>query len=366
VIRTALRELRRRPSRFVVATFLIAFLTVLVLLLGALLDGLFLGSTGAIRTQRADVFVYSADSRESFLRSRITPEMRTDVEAVARVTETGGLGIALVGAAIPGEADLADAAVIGYEKATEGVPEPPAPGQAWADRRLEAFGASEGDTLLLGPRQVPVTIAGWVEDTNYLLQGGLWVEPGTWRAVQNASRPDAAVTEGVFQVLVGTGEGDAASLAATIDEATGTTSSLTKDDAIFSLPGTREQSSTFNLIIGFTYLVVLLVVALFFALLVRERTGLIGVFKAMGASTWQVALGLVVQAVSVSAVAFLIGWGIASLLRLAIPPGVPASFQPSRAVTTLVIIVVVALVGSALSLRRVAKIDPASAIGGAA
>jgi putative ABC transport system permease protein len=211
-----------------------------------------------------------------------------------------------------------------------------------------------------------VTIVGWVEDTNYLLQGGLWVEPGTWRALQNASRPDAAVSDGVFQALVVTGDGSASDLAGTIDRATGETSSLTKEEAVFSLPGTREQNSTFTLIIGFTYAVVLLVVALFFALLVRERSGLIGVFKAMGASTGQVASGLVLQAVSVSAIAFVLGWAVASLLRLAIPSGVPASFQPSRAVTTLLIIVAVALVGSALSLRRVAKIDPASAIGGAA
>jgi putative ABC transport system permease protein len=367
MIRTAVRELRRKPGRFVVATFLIAFLTVLALLLGALLDGLFLGSTGAIRTQRADVFVYSADSRESFLRSRITPELRAQVEAVEGVTETGGLGFALVGAQVPGETELADVAVVGYELATDGVPSPPPPGEAWADRRLEAFGVDEGDTLLLGPRQVPVSVAGWVEDSNYLLQGGLWVEPGTWRGVQNASRPDAAVADGVFQSLVVTGDLPPSELAQAIDAGTGgATSSLTKDEAVLSLPGTREQQATFNLILAFTYLVVLIVVALFFALLVRERTGLIGVFKAMGASTWQVAAGLVLQAVLVSAIAFAVGWGLVRLLALVIPPGIPAAFESSRAVTTLAVIVLVALVGSALSLRRVAKIDPASAIGGAA
>jgi hemin transport system permease protein len=367
MIRTAVRELRRRPGRFVVATFLIAFLTVLALLLGALLDGLFLGSTGAIRTQKADVFVYSADSRDSFLRSRITPDLRAEVEQVSGVSSTGGLGIALVGAQVPGETELADAAVIGYELPTDGVPAPPPPGEAWADRRLEASGVEVGQTLLLGPRQVPVTVSGWVSDTSYLLQGGLWVEPGTWREVQNASRPDAAVADGVFQVLVVTGDGSATALAEAIDAGTNSaTSSLTKAEAILSLPGTREQQATFNLIIIFTYLVVLLVVALFFALLVRERTGLIGVFKAMGASTWQVAAGLVMQAVLVSAIAFAVGWGLVQLLALVIPPAVPATFQPSRAVTTLAVIVVVALVGSALSLRRVAKIDPASAIGGGA
>ena len=40
--------------------------------LGGLLDGLYLGSTGAIRAQKADVIVYSQSARDSFLRSRIT------------------------------------------------------------------------------------------------------------------------------------------------------------------------------------------------------------------------------------------------------------------------------------------------------
>ena len=50
-----LRELRRRPSRFIVATVVLSFLATLLLFLGGLLDGLYLGSTGAIRAQQGDV-----------------------------------------------------------------------------------------------------------------------------------------------------------------------------------------------------------------------------------------------------------------------------------------------------------------------
>ncbi|HEX9259318.1 MAG TPA: hypothetical protein VF855_07250, partial [Acidimicrobiales bacterium] len=267
-MRLAWRELRRRPSRFVVAALLLTFLVLLLLFLGGLLDGLYRGSTGAIRAQQADVFVYSEDSRESFLRSRIPPELRAEVEAVSGVTEVGGLGFALVGAKVPGETDLANVAVAGYEVPPRGVPAPPAPGTGYADRRLEAFGVDKGETLLLGPAEVPVTVVGWVEDTSYLLQGGLWVEPDTWREVQNKSRPDARVTEGVFQVLVATVSGDPSAMAATIDDATGATSTLTKGEAVLSIPGTREQQATFNAIIGITFMVAGLVIALFFALLV--------------------------------------------------------------------------------------------------
>ena len=76
-----LKELRRRPSRFVVATVVLSFLATLLLFLGGLLDGLYLGSTGAIRAQQADVIVFSESARDSFLRSRITAEQRATVEA---------------------------------------------------------------------------------------------------------------------------------------------------------------------------------------------------------------------------------------------------------------------------------------------
>ena len=251
-MRTALRELRRRPGRFAVATGALTLLVVLLLFLGALLDGLYLGSTGAIRAQDADVFVYSADARDSFLRSRITSEQRATVEGVDGVAATGGMGLALVAGRVPGEEDLADTAVIGYELPNSTVPEPPAAGTAWADRRLEADGVEIGDTIAVGPAGTPIEVAGWVEDSGYLLQGSLWVEPDTWRQVQRESRPDAAVGDDVFQVLlVQAGPGvDAAELARRIDAATGgATKSLTRAEAVLSLPGTRQQNSTFRSII---------------------------------------------------------------------------------------------------------------------
>ena len=51
--------------------------------------------------------------------------------------------------------------------------------------------------LGVGPQQIPVKVRGWVKDTNYLLQGALWVEPSTWRRVQETSRPDARVANGL-------------------------------------------------------------------------------------------------------------------------------------------------------------------------
>jgi putative ABC transport system permease protein len=362
----ALVELRRRPSRFAVATIVLTFLTLLLLLLGGLLDGLYLGSTGAIRAQDADLIVYSDSARDSFLRSRITAELRADIEAVDGVDAAGGLGLTLLAAAVPGETDLADVALAGYQLAPNGVPAPPPPGHAWADDRLRDFGAVVGDAVLIGPAEVPVVIDGWVEDTNFLQQAGLWVDLPTWRAVQNANRPDAFVADGVVQVLVIQSSQAAGALADAIDTATaGATSTLSRDDAVLALPGIREQQSTFDAIIYSTLVVVLAVVGLFFSLLTLERTALYGVLKAIGASTRRLFAGVVVQAVVVAVVAFVIGALLAVAAEAALSAEVPLQLTGSRFVFTFVALIVAAVLGSAISLRRVTRVDPASAIGSA-
>jgi putative ABC transport system permease protein len=364
-VRIALRELRRRSRRFLPTTAALALLVVLLLLLGGLLDGLYLGSTGALRAQESDLVAFSDSARKSTIRSRVDPESRATIEAVDGVASTYGSGVALLGAKVPGETDIADTAVIGYEGNVAGVPEPPPPGTAYADERLQAAGVDVGDVLLVGPQQVPIRVRGFVEDTNFLLQGALWVDADTWREALNASRPGAALGPGVFQTLwVAVEPGaDPEQVAERIDAATGTTETITRDDAVLALPGIKEQRNTFNQILGVTFFVAGLVVALFFALMTLERLPLLAVLKALGASASQLAGGLVTQALVVTLFAFSVGGLVAVALEAVVPPGVPLQLTTSRAIFVAVGVIVMSLLGSAISLRRIVKTDPASAIG---
>lgn len=363
-MKVPVRELLRRPGRFAVAGISLALLTMLLLLLGGLLDGLYLGSTGAIRAQDADVFVYSDDAQESFLRSRIGPDLRAEIEAVDGVGATGGLGVTLVAGTDPtGGDELLDLAVLGYQEATGSLPAPPDPGTAYADRGLEVDGVDVGDTILVGPTEIPIEVVGFVDDVSYLLQQSLWVDAETWRQVQADHRPDGAVGEGVFQVLLVEAEGvDAADLATRIDDATGTTTSLTRDEAVLSLPGTREQNSTFSALIGTTFFVVGLITALFFVLLTVERTRLFAAVKALGVPTSRLIAWSVLQAVVVAAGAYVLGLALTLPLAAAVPDQIPLQLEPGRAVVTGAILLVTAALGSLLTLRRILRIDPASAI----
>jgi putative ABC transport system permease protein len=369
-MRLALREMRRRPGRFVTATVLLTLIAVLVMLLGGLLDGLILRSTGAIRAQSADLIVFSSTAEESFLRSRVTPGERAEVAGVSGVVAVGGIGVTQLGARVPGNGvrDLIDVALFGYEEPPRGVPVPPKPGEAYADRVLQDEGVATGDALLLGPARTPVMVIGFVDDVSYSGAGSLWAAPATWRTVQNENRPGASVGPSVFQALVVQTDGDASKVAAEIDRATaGATTTVSRAAAADAIGGVKQQRSVFNQIIGVTLVIAALVVALFFALLTVERLGLYGVLKAIGARSRTLVGGVVAQAIVVALIATAVGTGLALLLDVALPPGaIPYQLLPSRIVISGVSLVIAAIAGSAFSMRRVLHVDPASAIGRAA
>lgn len=367
-MKIALRELRRRPARFVTAAAILTLVGVLVMFLGGLLDGLIRGSTGALRAQDADVIVYSGSARSTFARSRIEADTRATVDALPGVARTGGIGIVQLGARVPGNGprELAATALFGYELAPTGVPEPPGPGQVYADDVLQADGIEVGMEILLGPARSPVTVIGFVSDVSYSGQGTLWAEPGTWRDVVGANRPDVQLPFDAFQALVlqADEDVDVQRLADEIDGATGSTVSLTTAQAIEEIPGVRAQRSTFNQIIGVTIAIAGVVVALFFALLTVERLPLYGVLKALGAPSGTLFAGLVSQAVVVTAVASVVAGAVAFLIDGLISPGsIPLEISGNRVLSSTVLLLVAAVVGCAFSLRRVLRVDPASAIG---
>ena len=368
-MKLAWRELLRRPGRFGTATVILLLIALLLMFLGGLVDGLIANSTGAVRAQSGEGIVFSATARDSFLRSRIEPALRTLIEAVPGVSKVGGIGIVQLGARLPGKGlrDLVDVALFGTELPPKGVPGIPATGEAYADRVLQEQGVTKGMTIVLGPARSAIKVIGFVDDTNYLGQGAMWANPTTWRSVLSANRPGEMMADGVFQSLIVVGDGhDPKALRSHIDAATnGLTTTLSVAQAASVIPGVKEQKGTFGQIIAVTLAIAVVVIALFFALLTVERTGLYGVLKALGASSRTLFAGVVLQAVVVTLIASVIAGTLSFALDAAIPAGsIPFSFGVGRLLISVGSLLLAAIVGCAFSLRRVLRIDPAQAIGG--
>ena len=364
-MKIALRELVRRPGRFAPVCGAFTLLVVLLVVLGGFLDGLQLSQTGSYRAQGESLVTYSRGAELLRGRSRVEPATTQAVRGVDGVQAAGGVAAVPTVAEVAGSGDLLDVVVFGYELGAGRLPTPPPPGEVVIDSFLQQVSDVQiGDRLRVGPQATPLLVAAVVKDAS---EGAptLWVEPGTWRELVSTAQPAAALPEDVFQALVVVPEPgmQADEIAGRIDRTTGATRTVGVDDAIGALPVVAQQSATFQGIIAVTFVVSLLVVALFFALLTLERSKLYAVLKALGARSGDLVRGVALQAVGVALVALLVGGLVAVAFVALLPADLPLRLVPVRLGTTALGAVVTAAVGALLTLRRILRIDPAESIG---
>ena len=365
-MRLGVKELLRRPGRFAGAGLVLLFVSLLLVFLGGLADGLNADNDSAIRAQPGELVVFASTADRTIPQSVVRAEERRLVESVEGVEGAGGLDLVQLGARLPdrGPRDLVDVALLSHELPVAGaVPLPP--GRVWADRLLEERGIEAGTTVRLGPARTPVVVEGFLDGTGYQGQGTLWSSGETFADVVADNAIGDRLPGGASRVLtVRVREGaDLEAVAAAIDGTTGgateTTTRQQAADAVLDIGG-----GALTAIVGLTVAIAGLVVTLFFALLTLERAALFGVLKAVGARTRTLFAGTLAQAAALAGLAGVVAVAAGFTADAALPPGtIPFQLSPGRAVQSIAQLLLAATFGSLLCLRRIARTDPATTIG---
>lgn len=364
----ALAEIRRGLGRFISIIAALALIVFLVLTLGALGDGLYYGATGAVRSTNATAYAFSNDAKGSLIRSDLRQAQVAAVEKADGVDVASGVGVLLTGA--KSGSDEYDVAVFGIDPQGAGVPTSVSSGRlpeagednaAAVDSRLIDQGLQIGDSLKVG--SASVEIVGVTKDSAYQLQPTVWTTIDTWRTMRNEVRPEfTGVKDDVNAVAIETAPGvSAEQLQTELPDVT----VLSAEATGLAIPGVEQQKSTLNSIIYTALAVAALVVALFFALLVLEKRELFAALKALGTPTSKLGAGVILQAVIASILGVIIGALASRVLGAVVPDQVPTLFRNQTLITIAVFTLVAGVLGAAFSLRRIARIDPATAIGGA-
>ncbi|MFM8239646.1 MAG: hypothetical protein ACKOAW_04955, partial [Actinomycetota bacterium] len=113
-------ELARSKGRFGAVVAALSLIVFLVLVLGALADGLFYGATGAVRSTNATAYAFSDDADGSLIRSRLDETDVATLRSAPGVVSAGPMGVLLTGGTGP-EGDI-DLAVFGLELGGPGTP----------------------------------------------------------------------------------------------------------------------------------------------------------------------------------------------------------------------------------------------------
>ncbi len=368
--RIAGAELRRALGRSVLSALTLSALMFLTLTLAGLADTLDRGSTGVLRTLDADLVIFNQEARQQLLRSRIPRPMTIGLPFVDGVHSVGTIGLVPTSARMP--AGDVRVTLVGFSARTPAEPTRVVEGRlpvdgepriAALDVSLKAQGVRLGDTIVLGGDR-EVEVVGFVEDARFLQQPTVWVPPDVWALVRARVAPEAGYAEqlvgaGVVRVFPGADPGE---VAAAIEAELDGVEVVTLEDAITSIPGVDVQRGTFTVLVAVSIAVVSFVVGLLSVLEVTERRRQLAILRAVGAPRRVVRGALIARSMLLWAVA-LVGGSVATwLLARVAPDAAPLGLRwPVLAVVGGGLLVAT-VIGTAVALGRVSRIDPATAM----
>ena len=375
----ALKEIWRNRGRFFLVSLVIALITLLVLFIAALGEGLGNGNREYISKLDGQLLVYQAKSDYLIQASRLDTARVDEVRAVDGVSDAGMIGTSSATLILDHDIQL-KVALLGIEPSHVGEPAVVQGNQLSGMNADEVIidrntalrtGLAVGDSLTFRVTQgtedtfFTLKVVGVASGQQYSLQPSIFVPFDTW----NRGRPQSQAellyptsTANIFAVRlvdpnnVETGRKNIIDQVDHVDVAT-------IGQAIQALPGYSAQQSTLNTQGGFTLFIGILVIGGFFQIQLLQKVPQIGVLKAIGTSNPIVAAASVIQIVVITVIGVAIGGLLTYLFSLTFPPTVPIVFNGTTSAIALAALLVIGPVGGLASIRYAVRIEPLKALG---
>ncbi len=352
------RDLRYAKGRFALIGGVVALITLLVVMLTGLAAGLGRESVAAVSTMpdrgvSQIAFSQPAQGQKvGFDSSRVASSAVKDAADQPGVTEATSLAIAQSRVSVDGVRSAVTVFVV--EDGSFAAPSGVRPGSVVVGSGLgKDANVAAGDSITFGDKSVRVQALS--DDASYQHVPVVWMTQTDAKAggVQTAGGTSLALlkTDGSFDAAAFEKQSDLVA--------------MTPNDSLSTISAYQAENGSLTLMRVMLMLVSALVVGAFFTIWTIQRTPDLAVLKAIGARTSY----LVRDALGQAAILLLIGGGLGTLIAtvggLLARDVVPFVVSPTTTLVPLVLLMVLGLLGALVSLRRIATVDPNSALGAA-
>ncbi len=376
----ALKETWRNKGRFLLFSLVIALITLLILFIAALGEGLGAGNREYIEKLGAELVVYQDTAQLSIASSRIGCDRRSALRAVNGVQDVGAVGFSSV--AIPGgdDGEDLDVSLIGVEPGKPGEPpvragqglERRSANEALIDRMVaEVTGLGVGDRFNIRSPQggeeefFLLKVVGVTGSQMYGIRPSIFVPIVKWDEVRPQAVPSGGAEDPACNVaavkLEDSGQIDL--MRQRLAEQVRNIEAVDRKTAYENTPGYAAQQQTLNTQNGFALLIGLLVIGGFFQIQTLQKVPQIGMLKAIGTPNGIIALASLIQIIVINVIGVLIGGLVTYGLSLIFPPGIPLVFEGSAIVRSLGSIMVIGPLGGLVSVRLSLRVEPLIALG---
>ncbi len=373
----AIKEVVRNKGRFLLVALVIALITLLVLFIAALGEGLANGNRQYVANLDAQLVVFLEKSDYSISSSRL--ETNT-VKAVRRVD-----GVADAGAIYTSSTEIVSLAeplkvsMLGAEPGRPGMPailegrefRGGEAREAVMDRNVALRSDLQiGDTIQIRSTQgtedefFELKIVGLVDGQSYFFQPTIFVPAATWEKIRPQSESELA-SDTPYPNIIAVKLTDPSQVDAMLMKLAEEVSNIevaSIETTINNIPGYSAQQGTVQTQGVFTLLIGILVIGGFFQIQILQKVPQIGVLKAIGSSNGVVGLSAVIQIIFVTALGVGIGGGMTYLFSLGFPPTIPLVFNGARSLIAVALLLAIGPFGGMVSIIYAVRIEPLKAL----
>lgn len=373
----AVKEVIRNRGRFFLVSLVIALITVLVLFIAALGEGLSDANRQYVANLDAQLIVFLEKSDYSITASRLEPNT---IKAVRRIDGVADAGpIYTSNSEIVSLPEPLKISMLGVEAERPGMP-PLLEGRYFrggsAREAVMDMGVAQRANLKIGDeieiRSTQGTedefytlkIVGLVGKQAYFFQPTIFVPAATWELMRPQSESDLN-SDTPYPNIVAvklTDPSQAEAMKTRLEEQISNIEVADIETTISNIPGYTAQQGTVQTQGAFTLLIGILVIGGFFQIQILQKVPQIGVLKAIGSSNFVVGLSAVIQIIVVTAIGVGIGAGLNYLFSLGLPPNIPLAFNGTRSLIAIALLLFIGPLGGMVSIIYAVRIEPLKAL----
>lgn len=375
----ALRELRFARGRFGLMGAVVALIAVLMVMLSGLSAGLVNDGVSGLKSLPVTAFAFDEGTKtdNAFSRSIVEPEQVQSWADQPGVAEAEPVGAGMTNATTEDGTQI-DLSLFGVDPASflapgvsEGEKLGPLNGIVVSET-ARSEGVEIGTVVTLDRLDTELTVIGFTDGQATFGHVDMAFLPlDTWRLVASGAAQPGIPTQAQVDAL----DFDVASVialkaepGAELDLAAGDaaaeTTAVSLKESFNSSPGYEAETLTLSLIQVFLYAICALVVGAFFTVWTIQRQHELAILRAVGASGGYLVRDALAQAAILLVTFTAVGVAAGVGLGAAMPEGMPFALEVTPILSSSLITITLGLIGAAVAVFRIIRIDPITALGG--
>ena len=374
----ALKEIWRNRGRFLLVALVIALITLLVLFIAALGEGLGTNNRQYVANLDAQLVVFLDKSDYIITSSRLDQSTLKAVRRVDGIADAGPISTSST-AIMLDNGKVLKVSMLGVESGRPGLP-PVIEGRTYQtqlakevviDRNVALRSDIKvGDEITIRSTQgtkdefFTLKVVGLTEGQAYFFAPTIFVPPSTWERVRPKSEAEANKTVPDINVIAVKLE-DPSQVEGMKSKILANVANVQVADietTIQNIPGYSAQQGTVQTQGAFTLLIGVLVIGGFFQIQVLQKVPQIGVLKAIGSSNGVVGLAAVIQIMVVTAIGVGIGGLLTYVFSLFFPPTIPLVFNGNASALAIAALLFIGPAGGLVSVIYAVRIEPLKAL----